>query len=110
MSMVQCSFCVGRGWSSLFRHVEAIQEIDEGYAFKFPRSNRLIRRIVDYAAFESRHGSPHTFTLRVGSRDGDVWFQVRGPAGEKERIRALYVSVRSNQQSCGRLPTSYFCR
>ena len=100
MSMTRCSFCIGRGWRSLFKHVEAIQEIDEGYAFKFRRSNRLTRRIVDYACFESRHASRLTFTLTIESPDGGLWLQVRGPVGEKERIRTVYVAVRSQRPTC----------
>jgi len=97
MSMVRCSFCIRRGWRSLFRHVEEVQEIDEGYAFKFRLSNHLIGRLADYAAFESRHGSSLTFTLRVKPLDGQMWFQVRGPAGVKERIRTAYIPPQGNQ-------------
>ena len=77
--------------------MEEVQEIDEGYAFKFRLSNHLIGRLADYAAFESRHGSSLTFTLRVKPLDGQMWFQVRGPAGVKERIRTAYIPPQGNQ-------------
>src|SRR5262249_11164441 len=99
MSMIQCKDCVGRGWRSLLRYVQEVQEIDSGYAFKFRFSKHLIRRLSDYAAFESRHRSPLTFTLNVKPCDGEMWFQV-GPAGEKERIRSAYLPPQGNQALC----------
>jgi hypothetical protein len=108
MSMIRCSFCIGRGWKILFKHVQAVQDIDEGYAFKFRFSNHLIRRLADYADFENRHGSPLTFTLRVKPCDGEMWFQVRGPAGEKERIRTVYIPLRGNGHSGSKTPSQFY--
>jgi len=77
--------------------VEEVQEIDEGYAFKFRFSNHLIGRLADYAAFESRHGSSLSFTLHVRHYNCEMWFQVRGPACVKERIRTAYIPPQGNQ-------------
>src|SRR5262245_15156381 len=110
MSMMRCKECIGTGWRSLLRQVQEVQEIDSGYAFKFRFSNHLIRRLSDYAAFESRHGSPLTFTLSVKPCDGEMWFQV-GPAGKKERIRTVYLPLQRNHALECKFPrTSHFHR
>src|SRR5262245_34548953 len=100
MSIMQCKDCIGRGWRSLLRHVQEVQEIDNGYAFKFRFSNHLIGRLADYAAFESRHGSSLSFTLHVRHHNCEMWFQVRGTTGEKERIRSAYILPQGNQALC----------
>ena len=104
MAMVRCSFCIKTGWKSLLRHVQEVQEIDEGYVFKFRFSNHLIGRLADYAAFENRHGSSLFFTLRVKPLDDQMWFQVCGTTCEKERIRTLYVPLQGNQATGCRFP------
>jgi len=79
--------------SSLFKYVAEIQEFEDGYAFKFRRSELLIRRIADYIVFEGQH-SPHlTFVLVTEPNGGVLWLQVRGPEGEKELIRTAYTTL-----------------
>ncbi|MEK6641555.1 MAG: hypothetical protein AABZ17_12895 [Nitrospirota bacterium] len=76
--------------SSLFKYVAEIQEIDGGYAFKFRRSELLIRRIADYIMFEEQHSPQLMIVLVSEPNDGAVWLQVRGPESEKEHIRTAY--------------------
>ncbi len=80
--------------TGLFKYVAEIQEIEDGYAFKFRRSELLIRRIADYLVFEGQHSPQLTFVLLAESNDGAVWLQVRGPESEKEHIRTTYMSHR----------------
>lgn len=79
--------------SSLFKYVAEIQEIEDGYAFKFRRSELLIRRIADYIVFEGQHSSHLTFVLVTEPNGGVLWLQVRGPEGEKELIRTAYTTL-----------------
>src|SRR5215467_14083639 len=80
--------------SSLFKYVAEIQELDTGYAFKFRRSELLIRRIADYIVFEGQHSPQLTFVL-IGEPDGGVlWLQVRGSETEKPHIRTVYPTIR----------------
>ena len=102
--MMRCEVCLGAGWKSLLKHVQEVQEVNDGYTFKFRFSNLLIGRLADYAAFESRHGSSLTFTLRVKPRDGEMWFQVCGPPAEKQRIRTLYIPLQLDQATGCRFP------
>lgn len=79
--------------TSLFKYVAEIQEIEDGYAFKFRRSELLIRRIADYIVFEGQH-SPHlTFLLVPEPNSGVLWLQVRGQESEKESIRTAYTTL-----------------
>lgn len=78
--------------SSLFKYVAEIQEIEDGYAFKFRRSELLIRRIADYILFEGQHSPQLTFVLVAESNDGALWLQVRGSESEKQHIRTAYTT------------------
>lgn len=77
--------------SSLFKYVAEIQEIEDGYAFKFRRSELLTRRIAEYIVFEGQHSPQLMFVLVSEPNDGAVWLQVRGPDSEKEHIRTAYM-------------------
>lgn len=76
--------------SSLFKYVAEIQELEDGYAFKFRRSERLTRRIADYIVFEGQHSPQLTFVLVPEPNDGALWLQVRGSEIEKQQIRTAY--------------------
>ena len=78
--------------TALFKYMAEIQEIEGGYAFKFRRSELLIRRIADYILFEGQHSRQLTFVLVAESNDGAVWLQIRGSDSEKEHIRTAYTT------------------
>lgn len=86
--------------TSLFKYVAEIQEIEDGYAFKFRRSELLIRRIADYIVFEDQHSPQLMFVLVSEPNDGVVWLQVRGSESEKEHIRTAYMP----HKMCARPP------
>lgn len=77
--------------TGLFKYVAEIQEVEDGYAFKFRRSELLIRRIADYILFEGQHSPQLMFVLVSEPNDGAVWLQVRGGESEKEHIRTAYM-------------------
>ena len=81
--------------SSLFKYVSEIQELDEGYAFKFRRSELLIRRIADYIVFEGQYTPQLTFSLVAEPDSGALWLQVRGMASEKQQIRTAYACLQT---------------
>lgn len=76
--------------SSLFKYVAEIQELEDGYAFKFRRSELLTRRIADYIVFEGQHSPQLTFVLAAEPNGGALWLQVRGLESEKQHIRTAY--------------------
>ena len=87
--------------SSLFKYVAEIQELDDGYAFKFRRSELLIRRIAEYIVFEGQHSPQLTFVLVAEPEGGVLWLQVRGSESEKRPIRTVYPTIQSGMS----LPT-----
>ena len=80
--------------TGLFKYMAEIQEIEGGYAFKFYRSELLVRRIADYIVFEGQHSPQLTFALVAELNDGAVWLQIRGFDSEKEDIRTAYTTHR----------------
>ena len=92
--------------TGLFKYMAEIQELDDGYAFKFRRSELLIRRIVDYIVFEGQHSPQLTFVLIAEPNEGAVWLQVRGSESEKEHIRTAYTTHRM----CASPPTALSLR
>ena len=79
--------------SSLFKYVAEIQELDDGYAFKFRRSELLIRRLAEYIVFEGQHSPQLTFALVAEPKGDALWLQVRGLKSEKEHIRTAYTTL-----------------
>ncbi len=69
--------------SGLLNSIDEIQEIEQGYAFKFRRSESLARRIADYLLFEAVNSPQLSFVLVVEPNEGGLWLQIRGP--EKSR-------------------------
>jgi len=80
--------------SSLFKYAAEIQEIEDGYAFKFRRSELLIRRIAEYIVFEGQHSPQLVFVLVSEPNDGAVWLQVRGSDSEKEHTRTAICHIK----------------
>jgi hypothetical protein len=78
--------------TGLFKYMAEIQELEGGYAFKFCRSELLVRRIADYIVFEGQHSPQLTFALVAEPNGGPLWLQVRGSESEKEHIRAVYTT------------------
>ena len=79
--------------TGLFKYMAEIQELEDGYAFKFRRSELLVRRIADYIMFEGQHSPQLTFAL-VSEPNGSVlWLQVRGSESEKQHIRTDYTTL-----------------
>lgn len=76
--------------TGLLTDVVEVRALEDGYAFKFRRVERLIRRLADYILFESGQSPWLTFVLTAESKGGWLWLEVRGSDGEKERIRAVY--------------------
>ena len=78
--------------TGLFKYMAEIQEIEGGYAFKFCRSELLVRRIANYIVFEGQHSPQLIFALIAEPDGGTLWLQVRGLENEKEHIHAAYTT------------------
>jgi hypothetical protein len=66
--------------SGLFTYVKDIQSIDDGYAFRFHRSDDLkdlIGTIADYILFESHNSPQLTFAIVAEPQAKAFWLRVR---------------------------------
>lgn len=78
--------------TGLFKYMAEIQELEDGYAFKFHRSELLVRRIADYIVFEGQYAPQLMFALIAEPDGGALWLQIRGLETEKEHIRSAYIT------------------
>ena len=93
--------------SGLFKYVAEIQELADGYAFKFRRSELLIRRITDYIVFEGQYSPQLTFAFVAEPNGSTLWLQVRGLESEKEYILSSRSAI-SLHPPVSELPRSCF--
>lgn len=73
----------------LFKHVEEIQRIDNGYAFCFHRPDNpedLIGIIADYIVFESLNSPQLTFALDDEPQAKAFWLQVLSEEGNVSNV------------------------
>src|SRR5215831_11666802 len=64
------------------------QELDNGYAFKFPGDDRTIDELVEFIKTERECCGFFTFSLSVSGDQSEAWLTLTGPAGAKEFIVA----------------------
>src|SRR5215510_8663397 len=84
--------------SSLFKYVAEVQEIKDGYAFRFQQSRLLVRRMAAYILFEGLNSPQLTFEI-IAEPNGTLWLQVRKPGSEIEEIRAGQAPVNAQELS-----------
>jgi len=82
--------------SGLFAHVSEVHDIEQGYAFKFRRTESLARRIADYLLFEAVNSPQLFFVLIVEPYDGALWLRLCGPSESKAAIRNRLVQQASS--------------
>jgi hypothetical protein len=70
----------------LFREAEAVEELPDGYAFRFACTQERIGAILKLITVE-RSCSPFlTFELIFSAQEGPLWLRLRGPAESKAYI------------------------
>ena len=70
--------------SELFKDVKEIRSLDNGYGFRFDRSDDLddlLRKIAEYIVFESLNSSQLTFMIDEEPKVNGFWLQVRSVEG-----------------------------
>jgi hypothetical protein len=76
----------------LFGHVEAIEELADGYAFRFPAGEPFADKLVDFVNFERRCPFA-TYELSFAPHQGPVWLRVRGSAAVKQFVKEAFVPL-----------------
>ena len=73
----------------LFAGADQVDELPDGYAFRFAVTEDRIDRLARFIAAERRCCPFFTFKLVFEPAEGPVWLRLRGPDGVKEFIRGI---------------------
>ncbi|CAN5804223.1 hypothetical protein BH24CHL3_BH24CHL3_07900 [soil metagenome] len=68
---------------NLLRHVEEIQELDDGFAYRFPSADPWASAVFDFIDAERRCCSFFTFEVVFEPNNGSLWLRLRGSAEVK---------------------------
>ena len=68
--------------------VKEVQELPDGYAFRFPAEQATILLVAEFIARERLCCPFFRFELVAEQEDGPLWLRLRGREGVKEFIRA----------------------
>jgi hypothetical protein len=77
----------------LFRHVEAVAELTDGYAYRFPAGKPWAEKVIAFVGFERRCCPFATYELAFEPHQGPVWLRVRGSAAVKQFVREHFVPL-----------------
>ena len=73
----------------LFKHVQQVDELADGYALRFPGSDGWANKLVQFIAFERGCCPFFTFALLFEPKQGPIWLHLRGPEGVKAIIEDM---------------------
>ncbi len=69
--------------NDLFKHVQEIKELADGYALRFPGTETWANELVQFITFERACCQFFTFALTFEPKQGSIWLDIRGPEGVK---------------------------
>lgn len=73
----------------LFKSVQQVNELADGYALRFPGSDTWANRLIQFITFERACCPFFTFTLVCEPKLGPIWLHLRGPEGVKGIVEAM---------------------
>ncbi len=73
----------------LFKHVQQMNELPDGYAFRFLGSDLWANRLLEFINYERNCCPFFTFALIFEPKQGPIWLHVRGPEGVKDTIQHM---------------------
>lgn len=74
----------------LIQAVQSVQEVENGYEFKFPNENKLISRIAEFISNERLCCPFLKFTLNALPNNEPISLSLTGPMGTQEFLRAEF--------------------
>ena len=83
----------GEEVSDLFKAVEQVSELADGYAFRFPGGDGVAIRLLEFTLSERSCCPFFTFELGFEPDQGPIWFRLRGGAGVKEFVASAWSQV-----------------
>jgi hypothetical protein len=75
--------------SELFKGVQQVDELADGYALSFPGSDTWANNLLQFITFERACCPFFTFALVFEQQQGSIWLRVRGPEGVKAIIENM---------------------
>jgi hypothetical protein len=75
--------------NDLFKHVQHINELADGYALRFPGSDTCADTLVQYITYERACCPFFTFALVFEPKLGSIWLHLRGPEGVKAIVEDM---------------------
>ena len=73
----------------LFKGCEHVEELADGYAFRYPGSEEWATRLTEFILFERRCCPFFIFELVFEPNHGPIWLRLRGEAGVKQVVEAI---------------------
>jgi hypothetical protein len=77
----------------LFAHVEAVEELADGYAYRFPAGEPWADNLIAFVGLERQCCPFATYELAFEPHQGPVWLRVRGSAAVKTFVREHFVPL-----------------
>ena len=87
----------GEEVSDLFKGVQQVHELADGYAYRFPGTEEWATRLLQFIMGERSCCLFFTFELGFEPDQGPIWLHVRGPEGVKAFMKDM-PSLRLSQQ------------
>ena len=75
---------------SIKQQVIEEKELENGYAYKFKGSDKMIDELTDFIKTERQCCDFFTFNLSVAGDESEIWFELTGPKEAKEFIKAEF--------------------
>jgi hypothetical protein len=75
-----------------FANAEQVDELDDGYAWRFPGDGEWHTKLLDFVAAECRCCAFFRIELIFEPGLGPVWLTLRGPTGTKAFISETFVA------------------
>jgi hypothetical protein len=73
----------------LFKGIEQVEELEDGYALRFPGSVTSANNLTEFITFERDCCPFFTFALVFEPKQGSIWLNVRGPEGVKAMVEEM---------------------
>ena len=79
--------------SELFKGVQQVEELADGYALSFPGSDTWANNLLQFINFERGCCPFFTFALVFEPKQGSIWLHIRGPEGVKAFLQSGFASL-----------------
>lgn len=74
--------------AQLRAQIIATRELSDGFAFKFPGTDRVLDELIEFIKTERECCNFFIFTLSISGDKSETWLAITGPKGSKEFIHS----------------------